>query len=77
MIALSVCAAFAVGRLAGILASRFPRAARPVRIAVVVVSVAVAIFFLRSNASRYALLLPLALTAGTLTARSDPPATIF
>ena len=77
IIALSTCAAFAAGSAVGWIARRFPRMRRPVRILALLIAAALAVFFFQSNASRYALLLPLAFAAGVLLAEGDSPTMIF
>ena len=69
VIALSTCGAFAAGRLVAWITRRPARAASVARLCVIVVSVAVALFFYFTPSSRYALLLPIAFAAGFLSFR--------
>ena len=67
IIAASTVVAFVLGRALAWLVSRWPRSVRPIRIAVLIASVIVALFFYFSPSSRYALLLPVAFAFGHLT----------
>jgi energy-converting hydrogenase Eha subunit A len=76
IIAVSVSAAFAIGWLSGRLVRRSARATQIMRTGVIALSVAAAVFFVRTHSSRYALLLPVAFTAGAFAAgrrRFAPP----
>ena len=67
IIAASTVCAFVLGRALAWLVGRWSRRVRATRIAVVVVSVIVALYFYFSPSSRYALLLPAAFALGHLT----------
>jgi uncharacterized membrane protein len=63
-IALSTVAAFAIGRALAWAFSGRPRIARALRAVVLVIALAVAVYFYLSPSSRYALLLPAAFLFG-------------
>lgn len=77
IIVLSVSAAFAGGRVLGLVVRRFPTFSKGASLAVGAVALAFGILLATNGSSRYALLLPAALALGFFRKRRDPAPSVF